>query len=124
MPLGGGCDPAKQNLYEWSAGSGLTLVNAAPGATLAAQAGAISADGSRIYFTNSNDGNLYLRDAGQLKQVDGDGGGGGTFQTASSDGATAYFTKGGQALALRGRHRLGHRPHPGRRGRRNAQCLW
>ncbi len=53
VPLGGGCDPAKQNLYEWSAGSGLSLVNSAPGAALAAQAGAISADGSRVYFTNS-----------------------------------------------------------------------
>jgi hypothetical protein len=95
VPLGSGCDPAKQNLYEWSAGSGLSLVNSAPGAALAAQAGAISADGSRIYFTNSNDGNLYLRDAGQLKQVDSDAAGGGAFQTASSDGGAAYFTKGG-----------------------------
>jgi hypothetical protein len=91
VPLGEDCDPAKQNLYEWSASSGLTLLNAAPGATLAAQASAISSDGSRVYL--SEGGNLYLREGAQLKQADTAAGGGGSFQTASTNGAIAYFTK-------------------------------
>src|SRR6185312_9914602 len=48
---GGECDPSKPNLYEWS-GGGLTLINllpgestGTPGASLAAQSGAISANG-------------------------------------------------------------------------------
>ena len=98
VPLGEGCDPAQQNLYEYSPGTGLTLVNllpgetaGTPGAALAAQSGAISADGSRVYF--SQGGNLYLRAAGQTKEVDEDAGGGGAFETASSDGSVAFFSK-------------------------------
>ncbi len=98
VPMGEGCDPEAQNLYLWSSGSGLSLINlkpaetaGAPGAELAAQSGAISADGSRVYFTL--EGNLYLRSAGQTKQADEDAGGGGSFQTASADGSVAYFTK-------------------------------
>jgi hypothetical protein len=90
VPLGEGCDPAKQNLYEWSAGA-LTLINGAPGAELGAQAGAISADGKRVYFTQS--GNLHLREGASNRQVDADAGGGVSFQTASGDGSTAFFTK-------------------------------
>jgi hypothetical protein len=90
VPLGEGCDPGKQNLYEWSGGT-LTLLNATPGATLAAQAAAVSEDGGRVYL---NEGpNLYLREGAQLKQVDTAAGGGGSFQVASSNGALAYFTK-------------------------------
>lgn len=100
-PLGEGCDPAEQNLYQWSAGgSGLQLVNLLPGETtgtagaeLAAQAGAVSDDGSRVYFVKS--GNLYLRGGGQTVQVDADAGGGGTFQAAATDGSVAFFTKAG-----------------------------
>jgi hypothetical protein len=100
VALGEGCDPTKQNLYEWSAAGGLSLVNASPGAALAASAGAISTDGSRVYFTEEpspGETNLYLREGAQTKQVDAAPavGGGGTFETASVDGSIAYFTKGG-----------------------------
>jgi hypothetical protein len=98
-PLGDGCDPAEPNLYRWSA-IGLELVNIAPGATqgtpgasLAAQAGAVSADGARAYWTAGGD--LYLREAGQSEQVDASVGGGGTFQAASADGSLAFFAKDG-----------------------------
>jgi hypothetical protein len=101
VTLGGGCDPAKQNLYLWSGGS-LSLVNllpaqstGTPGAALGAQAGAVSAEGSRVYFNDAATGNLYLRAGGQTKQVDTAAGGGGTFQTASSNGAFAFYTKAG-----------------------------
>lgn len=100
VPLGEDCDPAQPNLYEYPPGAGLSLVNVlpaqsqgTPGAVLGAQSGAVSADGSRVYFTVA--GNLYLREGAASKQVDAAAGGGGTFQTASSDGAVAFFTKGG-----------------------------
>jgi hypothetical protein len=96
----GGCDPPATNLYEYSPGAGLALVNLKPGdtlgttgATLAAQSGAVSSDGSRVYFVQG--GNLYLRDGAVSKQADEDAGGGGTFETASADGAVAYFTRSG-----------------------------
>jgi hypothetical protein len=96
-PLGGGCDPARPNLYRWSGGA-LTLLNllpgesqGAPGATLAAPLGAISAN--RAYFTHA--GNLYLREGNQTVQVDEALGGGGDFEAASADGSVAYLTKGG-----------------------------
>lgn len=99
VPDGDGCDEAKPNLYLWS-GGGLKALNllpaqsqSAPGADLAAQSGAISADGSRVYWTLA--GNLYLRDGSLTKQVDSSLGGGGTFETASADGSVAYFTKAG-----------------------------
>jgi hypothetical protein len=90
---GGECNPAKQNLYEKSGEGALTQVNTAPGASLAAQSGAISADGSRVYWSDGT--NLYLREGASDKQVDEAQGGGGTFQTASADGSLAYFTKAG-----------------------------
>jgi hypothetical protein len=100
VPEGEGCDPDQQNLYLYSPGGGLTLVNllpaqstGTPGAELAAQSGAVSSDSSRVYFTQG--GNLYLRAAGQTKQADEDAGGGGSFETASADGSVAFFTKGG-----------------------------
>jgi hypothetical protein len=93
VPLGEGCDPAAQNLYRWAAGN-LVLLNAAPGASLAAQGAAISTDGSRVYLSEA-DGNLHLREGGLLKQADAAAGGGGSFETAAASGAVAYFTKAG-----------------------------
>jgi WD40-like Beta Propeller Repeat len=99
---GGECDPVATNLYEWSAPGGLALLNllpgsdeGTPGAELAAPGGAVSADGSRVYWAVGGD--LYLREGTQTKQVDGapEVGGGGTFQTASANGAVAFFTKAG-----------------------------
>lgn len=93
------CDPAAQNLYARSF-AGLRLVNllpgamvSAPGAQIAAPLGAVSSGGSRVYWTQG--GNLFLRDGAESLQVDVAQGGGGTFQTASTDGGIAFFTKGG-----------------------------
>jgi len=95
----GGCDPSEQNLYRWHDGS-LALLNllpgdplGTPGAELAASGGAISADGSRVYFSLAGD--LYLRQGAQTITVDEAQGGGGTFEAASADGALAYFTLAG-----------------------------
>jgi Tol biopolymer transport system component len=79
----------ESGLYEWSGGQ-LTLIDAASGAALAAPSGAISSDGSRIYF--SRGGNLYLREGNTTLQVDESIGGGGSFETASSDGSVAFFS--------------------------------
>jgi hypothetical protein len=85
-----GCDPTEPNLYEWGGGQ-LSLVNANPGAALAAQAaGAVSEDGSRVYFTAA--GKLYLREGSAIVQVDETQGGGGEFQAATPNGALAFFT--------------------------------
>jgi hypothetical protein len=99
VPAAGSCDPAETNLYEWSGGA-LALVNllpgeteGSPGAALGAQAGAISSDGSRVYWVGND--SLYLRKGGQTVQVDAAQGGGGTFETASTDGSVAFFTKAG-----------------------------
>jgi hypothetical protein len=93
VALGEGCDPARQNLYEWS-GAGLSLVNllpsettGTPGAKLAAQSSAVSGDGNRVYFTE--EGGLYLREGSTTKLVGAEG----EFQLASPDGATALYTK-------------------------------
>lgn len=93
----GRCDSEELNLYKWSS-SGLSLINILPGDTegttgaeIAASLGAVSADGSRVYW--SLGGDLYLREAGQSVQVDATAGGGGSFQTASADGSIAYFIK-------------------------------
>jgi hypothetical protein len=95
----GGCDSESQNLYEWS-GSGLTLINlmpeetlGTPGATVAAQAAAVSADGSRVYWLGEEspgpEKGIYLREGIQTKSVEGSTGG--SFQTASADGRFAFF---------------------------------
>jgi hypothetical protein len=93
VALGEGCEPEETNLYEYSPGSGLSLVNllpaqstGTPGASLAAQAGAVSDDGSRVYFIQG--GTLYLREGAQTKLLAA----GGEFQTASVDGTTAFYT--------------------------------
>jgi hypothetical protein len=90
----GDCSTTPQNLYEWS-GSSLKALNflpagvtTSPGAELAAQGGAISSDGSRVYWTLG--GALYLRDGSTTKLVSPAG----TFQSASSDGTFAYFSEG------------------------------
>jgi hypothetical protein len=97
VPAPGGCEETEQNLYRWS-GGGLTLLNlkpaqatGTPGAELAAPNGAISADGSRIYWTLG--GALYLREGATSKQVDDAQGGGGSFEVAGADGSIAFFTK-------------------------------
>jgi hypothetical protein len=81
------------NLYAWAGGGGLTPIGNGPGSALAASSGAISMDGSRVYFTAA--GNLYLHEGALTKQVDDEVGGGGEFQAASVDGSLAYFTKDG-----------------------------
>jgi hypothetical protein len=90
---GGECDPSKQNLYERT-GSQLSVLNirpgdgaATPGASLAAPAGAISADGSRVYWSDGTA--LYLRQGSQTETIAAAG----TFQVASGDGSIAYYTE-------------------------------
>ena len=93
VPLGEGCDPGKPNLYRWSSPGGLSLINPPspePSAALAAQSGAISVDGSRVYWIDQASGDLYLREGALTKLVDG---GGGAFEIATPDGAKALFTK-------------------------------
>lgn len=96
--LGGGCDPNEANLYEWSEGA-LQLLNiqpgdekGTPGASLAASAGAVSSDGSRVYWNDIDDGYLYLREGGQTKWVTEALAAAGTFQTATADGSLAFLT--------------------------------
>lgn len=99
----GGCDPEGQNLYEWSAGSGLALLNllpgdtaGTPGARIAAPNGAIPSDGSRVYFQIGED--VYLREAGATKAVPV--GPGAEFATASpNDGSIAYLIEAGKLLS-------------------------
>lgn len=95
---GGACDSEAPNLYLWRDGE-LRLVNVlpgaqggAPGGSLAAQAGAIAEEGSRVYWRWSGD--LYLREGLQTKPVDA-AAGGGTFEAASANGEVAFFRKGG-----------------------------
>ena len=94
----GGCDPAAQNLYEWS-GGGLSLVNllpaattGTPGARIAAPSGSISSDGSRVYFTA--EGNLYLREGNATKLVLETAPN--AFAGASVNGSVAYLVAAGQ----------------------------
>jgi hypothetical protein len=96
VPLGEGCDPEEQNLYEYGPGAALKLINlrpsestGTPGAELAAQAAAISGDGARVYFTDLGNDTLYLRVGSQTKFVATEG----AFQTASGDGSVAFYTK-------------------------------
>jgi hypothetical protein len=81
-----GCDPTKPNLYEWSGGA-LALINVAPGAKLAAQSGAVSADGSRVYFSEA--GKLWLREGTAAPH---ELAAGAEFQTAVPDGSVAFFS--------------------------------
>jgi hypothetical protein len=90
------CESGGPNLYEWSEGT-LRLINrlgsdsfGTSDAHLAAQSGAVSADGQRIYFTLGEEAALYLREgeagARLVSQLS-------SFQTASSDGSVAFYTK-------------------------------
>lgn len=96
----GGCDPEAQNLYEWSGGA-LALVNLLPGETtgtpeakVAAASGAVSIDGSRVYFTEA--GKLYLREGSTTRPVSAVPGA--SFQAASADGSIAYLLAEGDLL--------------------------
>jgi hypothetical protein len=86
-----GCGGAGPNLYLWKKSTGgLTLLSAAPGAVLAAQTGAISTDGSRVYAYQLEDGPLALREGGTTFPVSV---GAASFQAASTDGQIAYYTE-------------------------------
>ena len=74
-------------LYETGGGAEETI-STSPGAALAAGSGAVSADGTRVYWTLAGD--LYLREGDQTKPVAS----GAEFQGASSDGSTAFYLKG------------------------------
>ncbi len=104
----------ENNLYEWIAGK-LRLVNVLPNGETHPNASfgvdygdgypgenhpnldhVISADGSRIFWTDENTGSLYVRKDGERTvQVDAAVGGGSRFQTASVNGAKVFFTKTG-----------------------------
>lgn len=86
---------ADGGLYEWGDGA-LNTVSALPEAMLAAPAGAISADGGRVYFTQPEDGPLYLHEAGHADRLVPETIGGATFQVASTDGRFAFFISGSQ----------------------------
>lgn len=99
VPLGGGCDPAEPNLYDWSGGT-LRLLNVLPGdsqgtpaAALAGAPGSVSGDASHVYFTQGGD--LYLREATGTKWVDEAVGGGGELLAATPDGGLAFYVKAG-----------------------------
>jgi hypothetical protein len=83
------------DLYRWSPPAlGLTLINNAPASGLAAPQGAVSGDGSRVYWQGV-DGNLYLREGASTVQVDAAQGGGGTLAATGADGQVAFFTVAG-----------------------------
>jgi hypothetical protein len=85
---------AQDGLYEWSGGA-LEAISEVPGARLAAQSGAVSENGSRVYFTTPEDSPILLREGGTTKSLPETVGGGGAFEAASADGAFAFFAKGG-----------------------------
>jgi hypothetical protein len=90
-----GCSGGGLNLYLWKKSTAnLSLLNTLPGAVLAAGAGAISNDdGQRVYAYQLEDGPLFLYEAGQPpKALPETIGGAAAFQTASTDGAIAYYT--------------------------------
>jgi hypothetical protein len=89
VPGAEGCDPTKPNLYEYAEGR-LRLVNTSPGAKLAAQGSAVSADGQRVYFTEA--GRLWLREGVSAPYELAEGG---EFQTAVANGALAFYTNAG-----------------------------
>jgi Tol biopolymer transport system component len=106
----------ENDLYD-STGGQLNIVNVLPGASAVVEPNAtfgsftpssfsvdfnhvISADGSRIFWTDLNTGDLYVRkDSGTATastvQVDASVGGGGVYWTASTTGSLVFFTKGG-----------------------------
>ncbi len=81
------------NLWAPPSGSVIPL-NPAPSVASDPPFGAVSANGSRVYY-QGNDGNLHTRAGAITEQVDVFAGGGGTLEDASSDGATALYSKAG-----------------------------
>ena len=95
VPGPDGCDPNAQNLYLWQAGQ-LEVINklpgqpvSSPGAAISSSPGAVSSDGSRVYW--SRDGNIYLWERGITKLVSE----GGAFERAARDGSSAFYLMGG-----------------------------
>jgi hypothetical protein len=80
-------------LEQWSE-AGLEPISATPGAALAAPSGAISSDGSRVYFTEPEDGPIQLAEGGKATPIAETVGGGAAFQAASADGRYAFYIKG------------------------------
>lgn len=98
----------EDNLYE-SVGGRLRLVNVLPNGTTRANAvfggvetfgvtgkrpvlnNVISADGSRIFWTDLSSGHIYMRENGKTTVEVSPAG---TYQTATSDGSTAFYTNG------------------------------
>ena len=80
-------------LEQWSEGV-LEPISATPGAALAAPSGAISGDGSRVYFAEPEDGPIQLAEGGKATPIAETVGGGAAFQAASADGRYAFYTKG------------------------------
>jgi hypothetical protein len=75
---------AQGTLYEWSEGE-IETVSSAPGAALADGPGAISTDGSRLYWILAGD--LYLREGTASRLIASAA----SFQGASDDGSLAFF---------------------------------
>ncbi|HEX3324105.1 MAG TPA: hypothetical protein VHR65_03045, partial [Solirubrobacterales bacterium] len=93
------CESGGPNLYEWSGGA-LRLINrlgsdplGTSDAQLAAQAGAISTDGQRVYFTVGEEAALYLREGEAGAKLVAELS---SFQTATPDGSLAFYLKGGE----------------------------
>ena len=101
VPAGpGACSESASNLYRWNP-AGLSLVNllpgasvGTPGAAIAAPLGAVSDDGTRVFFNVG--GHLYLREfGGPTKWVDETLPAGSAFQAASAaDGSVAFVLAG------------------------------
>lgn len=94
---------SEYNLYESLAGR-LSLVNVLPegvpegNAVVASINNAVSTDGSRVFWADLKNGNLYVREnsgtpQAKTVQVDASVGGGGEYWAASADGSKAFFTK-------------------------------
>lgn len=97
----------EDNLYEWVGGR-LRLVNVLPNGTTRANANfgriegsapfshivlsrVISTDGSRIFWTDSSSGHIYMREDGtRTVEISPEG----TYQTATADGSTVFYTNG------------------------------
>jgi hypothetical protein len=87
---------AEDGLYEWSGGE-LEQISADSSAVFAAPIGAISEDGSRVYFTLLEDGPTYLYEAGAgARPLPETVGSPVAFQAASADGSLAYFSRGSE----------------------------
>jgi hypothetical protein len=102
------------NLYE-SSGGQPRLVSILPNGEPAGNSefgtggsklpGVISADGTRLFWTDLNNHNVYVRENGgtpaaRTVQVDASVGGGGQYQAASTDGSRVFFTKAGELYSF------------------------